>query len=64
MTNTYFSNAVTVVSTTSNEAYGVISHKQQEEHDYEMVGPPSVGPKRHNQKQSQHVEEPVYDVIA
>ena len=53
-----------VVSTTSNQAYGVVSNDQLDDHDYEMVEPISVRPKRQKQKQSQSVEEPVYDVIA
>ena len=53
-----------VVSTTSNQAYGVVSNDQLDDHDYEMVEPLSVRLKRQKQKQSQNVKEPVYDVIA
>ena len=53
-----------VVSTTSNQAYGVVSNDQLDDHDYETVEPISVRPQRQKQKQSQNVEEPVYDVIA
>ena len=66
MVYSYFSNAV---PTTSNLAYGVVSHVQQQTSGknpvYEIVGPPSVRPRGPNQKQhSSADEETVYDVIA